>query len=251
MNLSPPAERDASPEPSADCRSDASPEVLGDGLRICAWCRDRFEPTRSDAVFCKVRCRQAAWRIRRRRLAGVGDGSPKRMAYADPPYPGFAKRLYGTEPTYAGEVDHAKLIASLVDQYDGWALSTGAYALRDLLPLCPPEARVCAWVKPIGVSGKTFGLHNCWEPIIVVPGRQLQPGKRDWFAAQPARGGGTLMGRKPIAFAAFLFDALGLLPIDELDDLFPGTGIIGRAWRYFSDKRLTGPSATPGGASHV
>jgi hypothetical protein len=27
-----------------------------------------------------------------------------------------------------------------------------------------------------------------------------------------------------------LFDALGMMPGDELDDLFPGTGIVSRAW---------------------
>lgn len=166
-------------------------------------------------------------------------GSPLRMAYADPPYPGFAKRLYGKEPTYAGEVDHAKLVASSLEAFDGFALSTGAYALRELLPLFPPEHRVCAWVKPIGVSSKTFGLHNAWEPLIVVPGRRLRPGKRDWLSAQPARRGGTLIGRKPIKFAAFLFDALGLLPGDEFVDLFPGTGIIGRAWDHFNRRGST------------
>lgn len=153
-----------------------------------------------------------------------------RFAYADPPYPGFAAKLYAQEPSYAGEVDHAALIASLVDHYDGWALSTGAYALRQILPLCPEEARVCAWVKPIGVSSRTNGLHNTWEPIIVVAGRRLRPGKRDWFAAQPARGGGVLMGHKPLAFAAFVFEALGMLPGDSFVDLFPGTGVMSRAW---------------------
>lgn len=152
------------------------------------------------------------------------------FAYADPPYPGFAKRLYQEQPTYAGEVDHAALVASLLEHYDGWALSTGAYALRQILPLCPPDARVCAWVKPIGASGLTRGIHNCWEPLIVVPGRRLRPGKRDWLAAQPARGGGKLPGRKPIAFCAWLFDMLGMVAGDSFDDLFPGSGIVGRAW---------------------
>lgn len=181
------------------------------------------------------------------------------MAYADPPYPGFAARLYADQPTYAGEVDHAALIASLVDRYDGWALSTGAYALRDLLPLCPPQARVCAWVKPIGVSSKTWGIHNAWEPLIVVAGRSRRPGKRDWLAAQPARGGGDLPGRKPVAFCAWLFEMLGLEPGDQLDDLFPGTGIVSRAFAELSAApRLDGsrgavttPAELLRAASHV
>lgn len=214
-------------------------------MPLCQWCREQFQPDRSDGIFCGQRCRQAAWRIRRRRTAAGVDDEPKRFAYADPPYPGLAS-YYADQPTFAGEVDHAELVASLVDRYDGWALSTGAYALRDVLPLCPPQVRVCAWVKPIGVSSATFGLHNAWEPLIVFPGRQMRPGKRDWFSAQPARRGGDLIGRKPIAFCAFLFDALGMLPGDHFDDLFPGTGIVGRAWRYFSEKRFSQPSFAPG-----
>jgi hypothetical protein len=100
--------------------------------------------------------------------------------------------------------------------------------------LCPPDVRVCAWTKPIGVSSNTRGLHNTWEPLIVRPGRRLRPGKRDWLCAMPARGGGDLPGRKPLAFCAFLFDALGMRVGDSIDDLFPGTGIVTRAWAELS-----------------
>ena len=157
------------------------------------------------------------------------------MAYADPPYPGLARKYYQHESTFAGEVDHVALIAHLTSgAFDGWALSTSERALRDLLPLCPPEARLCPWVKPHGVSGETRGLHNAWEAVIVMPGRRLRPGRRDWLSAMPARGGGELMGRKPLAFCAALFDWLGLLPGDELVDLYPGTGAVSRAWQLRS-----------------
>lgn len=169
-----------------------------------------------------------------------------RFAYADPPYPGLARKYYQHEPTYAGEVDHAALIASLeASGYDGWALSTSRDALRTVLPLCPEGAKVCPWVKPIGVSSKTRGLHNTWEPLIVVRGRELQPGKRDWLCAQPARGGGSLPGRKPLAFCAFLFDALGMLPGDEFNDLFPGTGVVSRAWAALSPDPRGDASRSP------
>lgn len=75
-------------------------------------------------------------------------------------------------------------------------------------------------MKPIGVPSTTRGKHCTWEPLIVLPGRRLRPGFRDWLCASPARGGGTLIGRKPLAFCAFLFQQLGLLPGDELADLF-------------------------------
>lgn len=172
------------------------------------------------------------------------------MAYADPPYPGMSAKYYRDEPTYAGEVDHPALIASLRTSYDGWALSTSSKALRDVLPMCPPGARVCAWVKPIGVPPATFGPHSVWEPLIVVPGRLLRPGVGDALRAQPARFGGTLPGRKPLAFVAWLFDLLGLLPGDTLDDLFPGTGIVGRAWAELSSRvRSDGSSGDDGDGS--
>jgi hypothetical protein len=224
--------------PSPVCSGDASSlEGCGASLppvadpdRRCSWCGNALTGSRSDALTCSKQCRQTRWRFRQRYVAQVLSDSPLRMAYADPPYPGMSRKYYGDQQSYGGEVDHAELLASLVDRYDGWALSTSASTLQYVLSLCPRGVRVCAWVKPIGVSSKTFGLHNTWEPVIVQPGRSLRPGKRDWLAAQPARSGGALIGRKPIAFCAWLFEALGLLPGDELDDLFPGTGIVGRCW---------------------
>jgi len=159
------------------------------------------------------------------------------FAYADPPYPGLAKKRYGAEPTYAGEVDHPALIASLTAAgYAGWALSTSSKALRDVLPVCPAGARVCAWVKPIGVWPAHPGLQSRWEALIVVGGRHRPPGVRDWLRAQPARGWGDLMGRKPVAFCAWLFDCLGMVPGDRLVDLFPGTGAVTRAWGELSSR---------------
>ena len=77
----------------------------------------------------------------------VSIGNMKRLAYADPPYPGCA-HLYKDHPDYGGEVDHAELIERIDRDYDGWLLHTSATALPKVLPLCPPEARVMAWVKP-------------------------------------------------------------------------------------------------------
>ncbi len=162
------------------------------------------------------------------------------FCYADPPFPGTSRKWYGQEPSFAGEVDHPALIASLLQGgYAGWALSTSAAALRDVLPLCPPGVRVCPWVKPIGVPAATYGPHNRWEALLVVGGRRRQPAVRDWLRAQPARGWGTLTGRKPVAFCAWLFDLLGMVPGDELVDLFPGTGAVTRAWRELSSRSGT------------
>lgn len=222
--------------PTREVNPFTSPLTIGSlrvvELRLCTWCRSPIEVTaRRDQAFCSQRCRQWAHRLRRRRATDAENEQPMRFCYADPPYPGCARKYYGQEATYAGEVDHAALIAQLeAGGYDGWALSTSAKALRDVLPMCPEGARVCPWTKPVGVPPATRGAHNTWEPLIVVRGRELPGGFRDWLCAQPARSGGTLPGRKPIAFCAFLFQQLGMLPGDELTDLFPGTGMIGRAW---------------------
>lgn len=148
-----------------------------------------------------------------------------RLAYADPPYPGRA-HLYVDHPDYAGEVDHGALIETLCG-YDGWALSTSAEALRDLLPLCPPNARVLAWVKhTVTVS---------WEPVIVVPARPPE-GVRDWIQVEPdsyqwrPKPDSYVIGQKPDAFCMWMLAWLGATPDDTLDDLFPGSGNVTAAW---------------------
>jgi hypothetical protein len=205
---------------------------------VCEWCTGPIpEGARCDSIYCSRRCRQTAYRLRARG-AGIVEHPSRaalvrgRFAYADPPYPKLARQYYGREESFGGEVDHAQLVARLTaGAYVGWALSTSARALRDVLPLCPAGARVLPWCKPVNVSRHSMGLHNAWEPLIVVGGRHAPPGRRDWLLAAPARYGGTLTGRKPLAFCAFLFGALGMLPGDDLDDLYPGTGIVSRAWK--------------------
>lgn len=184
---------------------------------------------RSDREYCTKLCRQTAWRSRQLAQMEGADGKPRRLAYADPPYPGLAKKYYGDQPTYAGEVDHAELIARL-GTYDGWALSTSQEALRMVLGLCPPDVRIAAWVKPIGVPRATRGPHSTWEPIIYKPARWLRPGKRDFIRAHPARGGGDLPGRKPLSVCNFVFDLIGAAAGDSLADLYPGTEVVTKAW---------------------
>jgi hypothetical protein len=43
-----------------------------------------------------------------------------------------------------------------------------------------------------------------------------------------------LIGRKPIKFSTWLFEALGMLLGDDLDDIFPGTGGVAAAWAELS-----------------
>ena len=154
------------------------------------------------------------------------------MAYADPPYPGLSRKYYQHESTYQGEVDHTALLSRLAT-YDGWALSTSRRAVRDLLPICPPEAILCPFIKnhhqPV-----SRGPGNIHEYVIVVPGRWRQPGPPDALVGGvPRQEGGYLMGRKSVYFVKWVFELLGAAPQDQLDDFFPGTGIVGRCWAEF------------------
>lgn len=150
-----------------------------------------------------------------------------RLAYADPPYPGRA-HLYADHPDYAGEVDHAALIACLCDGYDGWALSTNAESLHWLLPLCPSGHRVLAWVKHTVTVG--------WEPVIVVSARRPDANLRDWIQCEPEgfqwrpKPDTYVIGQKPEAFCLWVFAWIGAEPQDSLTDLFPGSGAVARAW---------------------
>jgi hypothetical protein len=171
-----------------------------------------------------------------------------RVAYADPPYIGQSKKHYGDHSDYAGEVDHEALIGRLVDEFsDGWALSCSSPSLRQLLPLCPEDVRVAAWVKPFHVFKKGVRPAYAWEPVIFRGGRQIaqapekggeQITPRDWVSAPITLRRG-LVGAKPEAFCRWLFDLLGVEDGDEFVDLFPGSGSVGEAWRrWCSDLRL-------------
>lgn len=180
---------------------------------------------------------------------------PMRFAYADPPYPGQSFRCYGDHPDYAGEVDHAELVAQLERDFpDGWALSTSAVALPEVLRLCPyrrggdpknpgrvrPEdsVRVLAWIKPSSAP-RPVAVQFGWEPVVLRGGRggDRHPYVWDWhIASRPGfrrRGDGGIIGAKPASFARWLFHCLGARPGDELIDLFPGSGAIGREWESF------------------
>lgn len=158
-----------------------------------------------------------------------------RFAYADPPYPGQARKHYAHDPRCA-EVDHAELVARLVADFpDGWALSTSSTALRDVLPLCPPDVRVMAWVKPFASFKPGVNPAYAWEPVIVRGGRKR--GRqvatvRDWVAESITLKRG-LSGAKPRGFCLWLFEVLGARRGDDLADLYPGSGAVTAAWREF------------------
>lgn len=220
----------------------------------CAYCLGPLPPgLRADALYCSKRCRQAACRFRQE--IGVRETAERslRLAYADPPYPGKA-HLYAGRPDYAGEVDHRALLSRL-QGYDGWALSTSAEALPDVLALCRELGltghRVAAWVRGHR-PGPARGPRNGWEPVVYRCARHVLLAKPPVdtlvHGARPRLVERELvLGAKPAAFCGWLFDLLGARPGDELDDLYPGSGGVGRAWGIFSGRADVSRSAEAGG----
>jgi hypothetical protein len=156
-----------------------------------------------------------------------------RIGYADPPYPGCAD-LYKNHPDYAGEVDHAELIASLEADFDGWVLHTSSVALRQIVPLIPPDARVMAWVKGFAAFKRNVSVAYAWEPVIVRAARKPVVSKRivmrDWVECSITLKRG-LTGAKPAKVCEWAFEMVGARPDDDLVDLFPGTGAVTKAWK--------------------
>lgn len=162
-----------------------------------------------------------------------------KFAYADPPYPGQARK-YRNHPDYGGEVDHAALILELCRDYpDGWALSSSGSALRSVLELCPPDVRVAVWhvtnSAPPGCRAGPWWW--CWEPVIVRGGRPMGNSIKNVMTCGAPTGFAmqTIEGQKPVKFVRWMFGLLGAQPGDDLDDLFPGSGVVGREWKTFRD----------------
>lgn len=205
----------------------------------CAWCQGPIPAgRRRDSVTCSKRCRQARWSFTRQSgRAAQAAGPALRLAYADPPYPGRAREYYGSHPDYAGEVDHAALLAQLAT-YDGWALSTSAGALQDVLALAARGVRVASWHRGTAASS-AWAATSAWEPVLYWAARPLDPAEGlvpdalvhgiHAMTTLPGR----VVGAKPPAFSRWLFGLLGARQGDTLADLFPGSGAVSRAWQAF------------------
>jgi hypothetical protein len=153
-----------------------------------------------------------------------------KFAYADPPYLGCASFYKGMHPDWAvwdEPETHRNFIATLCDDYpDGWAMSLHTPSLRTILPMCPEDCRVAAWVKPFCSFKPGVGVAYAWEPVIFRGGRKRPRGAettRDWCAVNiTLRKGFT--GAKPAEFVQWIMDVLHVQPGDVVNDLFPGSG---------------------------
>lgn len=181
-----------------------------------------------------------------------------RFAYADPPYIGQARKIYGAEAAadgrVASEVDHAALIETL-ETYDGWALSMSAatYSLKEIIALAPDDARLAAWVKPFAAFKRGVAVAYTWEPVLFRTcrkwNRETATVKDHVIEPEPAVVESITMrrgfpGAKPERFNLWLFDLLGMTPEDEFHDLFPGSGAVQRTWESWRGR-------TPEGSAHL
>jgi len=170
-----------------------------------------------------------------------------RIGYADPPYIGCS-HLYRDHPDFAGEVDHAHLIRRLEADYDGWVLHTLAtpQAIALLAPLVVETgARWMSWTKGFAAFKRNVSVAYAWEPVIVKAARKPVVSKRlvmrDWIECSITMKRG-LTGAKPEAVCHWAFEMLGARPEDQLDDLFPGTGAVQRAWETWKGKFVLPPA---------
>lgn len=167
-----------------------------------------------------------------------------KFAYADPPYLGCCNKYDHFHPDglcWDDIATHRALVERLVHDYpDGWALSATSVSLRQILPLCPSDARVAAWVKSFCVFKRGVRPAYAWEPVIFWRGRNPNAGHPH---APPEKGGRQntpkdfviepitlrkgLIGAKPAKVCAWILDLLNHQPGDICDDLFPGTGSMG------------------------
>lgn len=167
-----------------------------------------------------------------------------KFAYADPPYLGYGHKKnamyhYGDRHPGAWVYDTVEgqtaLVAQLVKEYpDGWALSLSSSSLKDILPACPRDCRIAAWVKPFASYKPNVDPAYAWEPVIFRGGRKRkdrpkgQPTTRDYCSANITIRK-KFAGAKPQAFSWWIFDLLGVQAHDEVEDLFPGSGAVTRA----------------------
>ncbi len=167
-----------------------------------------------------------------------------KFAYADPPYVGQANKHYKHEESYAGEVDHTDLLCSLKHDYpDGWALSCSSPSLQELLWICHQiqiKPRIAAWVKPFASFKPGVNPAYAWEPVLFMGGRKRDREEdtvRDWMRCNITLMKG-LSGVKPEPFSHWVFQLLGVEKGDELVDLYPGSGAVGRAFNRYQERML-------------
>lgn len=175
-----------------------------------------------------------------------------RFAIADPPYLGRARRWYGVEGRGAGagrhradehpdagEWDdperHRTLVADLMSSgYDGWAIAAAPMSLPIYYPVLPDGARTLIWRRR-NAQPSAHRIRWSWEAVLVLtPPTRRKHGTGfaidDVLDAPIERRG--FVGAKPPAWTRWVVDAMGVdLEVDQVDDVFAGSGAVRAALR--------------------
>lgn len=187
-----------------------------------------------------------------------------KFAYADPPYLGCCSLYNHHHPDglcWDWPATHWKLINRLYMEFpDGWALSASSVSLPMVYQACRGDIRTAAWVKPFCAFKK--GVRPCyaWEPVIFYGGRNPSNGHSH---PPPVKGGQQttpkdfiaesitlkkgLTGAKPEKVCRWILELLNVQPGDEVIDLFPGTGVMGKVaeivtqWPYRDEREEDEP----------
>jgi hypothetical protein len=124
--------------------------------------------------------------------------------------------------------------------YDGWALSTSA----------PAERAITSLARELGATFELAYWHRgarpgapTYEPVLF---HRPQPSPNtttpahttptELYGRTPRRRTTlptAVIGAKPTDFCLWLFHLLDAGPLDDLTDLFPGSGIVGRSWHWY------------------
>jgi hypothetical protein len=175
-----------------------------------------------------------------------------RLAIADPPYLGRARRYYhekgGGRAYGQGVADHhddadewdrperhEQLVRQLEFGYDGWAIATAANRLAVYTLACP-EARIAVWHRE-NAQPSGSRIRNVWEAVVLwVPESRRGRNSADGFLTPDVLRAGVEMkrakfaGAKPMKWTRWVLDMLGYEPEDDtVDDLFPGSGNVQHA----------------------
>ena len=168
-----------------------------------------------------------------------------KLGYADPPYLGCGKLYAEHHPNaldWDDPMEHARLVRRLQDEFDGWILHLSATAESISLYSRLVEhtgARWCSWTKSFAAFKRNVSVAYAWEPVIIKAARKPVVSKRlvmrDWISESITLRRG-LTGAKPAAVVQWALELAAARPDDDLDDLFPGTGAVTKAWREWQGK---------------
>ena len=105
------------------------------------------------------------------------------------------------------------------------------YTIDNLRNDRPRDVRVGSWSKSFAAYKANVRIAYTWEPIFFKPGRDSSkdgaPVGRDHLV-EPITLQRGFTGAKPARWCRWVLDLMGYVAGDEVVDLFPGTGIMGR-----------------------